>query len=109
MQKVTRFLHKLADVLDDVLAYILTIVGILASNYLADMKTHEAINIQLDWWRIGLSAVIALMVVGKSEQLDGDGEMKSKSREGRKKRFLIRMANALSQGITWSVLLNLGA
>jgi hypothetical protein len=99
MNKIKKFWVKLFDILDDVLAYILTIIGILCSNYLPLLRTNQKIDITIDWWRVALAAIVALMIIGKEESLDVDenGDTK-KAREGRKKRFLMRMVNALAQG-----------
>jgi hypothetical protein len=108
MGKLKKFWLQLFYMLDDFLAYILTIVGILCSNYLPLLKTNSRIDIAMDWWRIGLASVVALLVIGKQESLDIDenGSI-DKSRTGRKKRFTIRMINALSQGIMWATFINL--
>ena len=110
MAKLKKFFFWLADVLDDVLAYILTMIGILASNYLPLLKSMDSITVDVGIWKIILSAIIALMIVGKGEQLDGTvSEEKVKSKAGRKKRFLLRMSNALAQGVMWSQLINAAA
>ena len=108
MGKLKKFWLKLFDILDDIMAYILTIIGILCSNYLPLLKTNGKIDIIVDWWRIGLAAIVALLVIGKQESLDMDENGSTdKSKSGRKKRFTIRMINALSQGIMWAAFINL--
>lgn len=110
MTKFKRFCNGLFDLLDDVLAYILTIVGILCSNYLPLLKTNGHIDVQLDWWRVGLSAIVALLIIGKEEQLSPDESGSTdKSRVGRKKRFTMRMINALAQGVMWSQLISIAS
>ena len=102
-----KIFKTLFDILDDVLAYVLTVVGIIASNYINAMKTGEEITVDIGLWKIVLSAIIALMIVGKGEQLDGEKENeKALSKAGRKKRFWARMSNALSQGVMWSMFIN---
>jgi len=110
MGKLKKFWQKTIDVLDDFLAYLLTIIGILISNYIPLLKTTNIINIQMDWFRVGISAIIALMIIAKQEtlELDETGN-KEKSKLGRKKRFSIRMFNALSQGIAWSTMINMAS
>ncbi len=108
MGKLKKFWHNTLDILDDFLAYILTVVGILCSNYLPLLKTNQPIDITIDWWRIGLSAIVALLIIGKQENLDVDSEGDTKkSREGRRKRFSLRMINALAQGIMWNQIIQL--
>jgi hypothetical protein len=105
MAKLSRFLHKLADVLDDVLAYILTVAGIIASNYLPIFQRNEPLDIQVGWYKLALAALIAFVIVGRGEHLDADEDgTKTRSRIGRRKRFWSRMANAVSQGFMWAQL-----
>jgi hypothetical protein len=91
-----------AEALDDVLAYILTVVGILASSYLPLLAGTGKIEVVVDYWRLGLSAVVALLIVGKQEQLDAPPDNRVAARAGRKKRFGHRMSNALAQGMMWA-------
>jgi len=110
MAKWRAFWKKFFDVLDDFLAYALTIIGIVAANYIPLLKTQAVIHIEVDWWRLAISAIVALMIVGKQEVLDTDenGD-KTKSREGRKKRFSFRMFNALAQGMAWQQLIDMAS
>ena len=110
MAKIKTFFKWLIDALDDVLAYVLTVVGIMASTYLPMLKTGEPINVDIGVWKIALSAIVALMIVGKGEHLETDesGD-KAKSKAGRKKRFWTRMSNALAQGVMWSQIMNMAS
>jgi len=108
MGKLKKIWYKVFDVLDDILAYILTVIGILASNYLPLLKTNDPIDISITWWRVGLAAIMALLVIGKQESLDMDENGSTeKARAGRRKRFSTRMVNALAQGVMWSQLISL--
>lgn len=108
--KLKKFWNWLFDILDDILAYILTIVGILASTYIPLLKTKGTIEIEIDWGRIVISAIVALMIIGQQETLESDeAGSKVKSKEGRKKRFGARMINALSQGVMWNQIIQLAA
>jgi hypothetical protein len=110
MSKFKQFWRNLFDVLDDILAYILTIIGIMVANYIPLLKTTGTIQVEADWWRIAISAIVALMIVGKQEKLDADeAGSTTKSREGRKNRFTIRMFNALSQGIAWQTMIDMAS
>ena len=110
MAKLKTFFKWLGDILDDILAYVLTVVGILASAYLPLLKSGEAINVDLGIWKLALSAIVALMIVGTGEQLDDNDIIdKAKSKAGRKKRFWQRMSNALAQGVMWSQIMNMAA
>jgi hypothetical protein len=110
MSKFKLFWRNVFDVLDDILAYILTIIGIMVANYIPLLKTTGTIQIEADWWRLGISAIVALMIVGKQEKLEADeGGSTVKAREGRKNRFTIRMFNALSQGIAWQTMIDMAS
>ena len=108
MAKLKSFFKWLGDILDDVLAYILTAVGILFSNIMPLMQGSETFDMDLGKWRIIGSLIIALIVVGKQEQLPTEKETFAKAREGRRKNFWYRMSYALSQGFMWSALVNMG-
>jgi hypothetical protein len=108
MGKIKKFWLNVFDILDDVLAYFLTIVGILSSTYIPMLQEEGDINIQINYGRIIVSAVVALLIISKQEKLDEDEDgSKDKSKAGRKKRFLIRMANALGQGVLWATFMKL--
>jgi hypothetical protein len=110
MSKFKKAWNGFIDIVDDFLAYILTIIGIMLSNYLPLLKTTGTINIQADWWRIGISAMVALLIIGKQEALaiDENGST-DKAKEGRKKKFSIRMFNALSNGMAWAQLIDMAS
>jgi hypothetical protein len=110
MSKIKASWNKFIDVVDDFLAYILTIVGIVISNYLPLLKTTGTIHIEADWWRLGISAVVALMLIGRQEALVADENGSTdKAKAGRKKKFSLRMFNALSQGMAWAQLIDMAS
>jgi hypothetical protein len=98
---------RFVDVVDDFLAYIMTMAGILASNYIPLLKTGGMIDIKLGWGRIVLAAIVALLVVGKQEYIPNKGDTAVAARAGRKSNFIMRMANALAQGMMWSQIVQL--
>jgi hypothetical protein len=107
---MNKFWGKVFDILDDILAYILTVIGIVISAYIPLLKSTGVINLQIDWWRLGISAIVALIIIGRQEKLDADENgSKAKSKEGRKKNFGYRMTNALSQGMMWSQIISLAS
>ena len=107
---MTRFLSRFIDVADDMLAYVLTIIGILLSNYLPMLKSTGRIDVAVDPWRIGISAVVAILIVGRQEKMTPDETGNTeKARAGRRKNFGPRMVNALSQGIAWNQIVQLSA
>jgi hypothetical protein len=110
MSKIKKAWGMFVDLTDDFLAYVLTIIGIMLSNYLPLLKTTGTIDIKADWWRMGISAMVALLIIGKQESLaiDENGST-DKAKEGRKKKFSIRMFNALSNGISWATLIDMAS
>jgi hypothetical protein len=110
MSKIKASWNKFIDVVDDFLAYILTILGIMISNYLPLLKTSGTIHIETDWWRLGISAIVALMLIGRQETLvaDENGSI-DKAKAGRKKKFSLRMFNALSMGMAWAQLIDMAS
>lgn len=104
---MSRAWARALDVADDLAAYVLTIVGILISNYLPLLKETGAIDVRLDVWRVGIAAIVALLVVTRQEALDPAD--KEGSRKGRRRNFSLRMANALSHGIAWDQIMQLAS
>ena len=110
MSKIKISWNKFVDIVDGFLAYILTIIGIMLSNYLPLLKTTGTINIQADWWRMAISAMVALLIIGKQETLSADENGSTeKAKAGRKKKFSLRMFNALSQGMAWAQLIDMAS
>jgi threonine dehydrogenase-like Zn-dependent dehydrogenase len=99
----------MADWADDVLAYVLTIAGILLSNGLSMLKTNDVIVLDMSPMRLVLASIVALMVVIRQESMPNEPQSKAQAREGRRKHFGVRMGNAIAQGFMWSQLMNLGA
>ena len=99
---------KVIDIVDDVFAYLCTMVGVLASAYLPALRSGEDIIMKISWWKLALAAVVALMIVAQQEMITPDetGSV-SKNREARRKNAWKRIFNSLSQGMMWNQLLNL--
>jgi hypothetical protein len=104
MKKMRAVLTWLADILDDVLAYALTIIGILFANYVPMLKGTGTINLKIEMGRILVAAVVALIIIGKQEYLPNSN---ADTRAGRRKNFVQRMVNALSQGIAWDTIIGM--
>ena len=103
MKKMKAFLAWLADVADDFLAYVLTVIGILCSAYIPVLKAGGPIVFDLGAGKIFLAAVVALLLVGKAEYVSDSLEAKA----GRRRNFVSRMVNALSQGVAWATIVQL--
>jgi hypothetical protein len=107
MAKLKSFFKLIGDVLDDVLAYILTVVGILLSNALPLMKSNEPFTLDIGAVRIVVALLVAFLFVTDQESLGvKDAEGKAIAKSGRRKNFRKRMANALSQGFMWAQIMN---
>lgn len=103
-----RFFKWIADIADDVLAYILTVVGILFSNAIPMLKTNEPLTIDIGVMRIVAACIVALLFIKDQEKLIADESgSKALSKAGRKKNFRTRMTNALAQGFMWSQVMNM--
>lgn len=108
MAKLKKFFSWLADILDDVLAYILTVVGILFSNAVPLLKSNEPLDLDMGTMRIVAACIVAILFVSNQESVgEVEGETKAKAKEGRRKNFKKRMINALSQGFMWSQVMNM--
>lgn len=101
------FFVKVIDVLDDILAYVLTIVGIVFSNYIPLLKTNQTIDLNLSLGRIVVAAIVALIIVGRQEYIPIKGD-NAEARAGRRRNFTMRMVNALMQGIAWNEVMKIG-
>jgi hypothetical protein len=104
MKKMKAFMKWVVDVSDDFLAYLLTVAGILLSNYIPLLKSGAPIKISIETGRIVLAAAVAILIVVKQETITGNS---LEAKAGRKKNFVNRMMNALSQGVMWATLVQL--
>ena len=108
MAKIKSFFKWLGDILDDVFAYILTVVGILFSNVIPLLKTNEPFTLDIGTMRIVAACVVALLFVNEQENIAAvEGDNKLKAKEGKRKNFRKRMTNALAQGFMWSQVMNM--
>lgn len=93
------------DFFDSFLAYIMTIIGILFSAYLPLFATGTLDTLKIKIPNLVVSAVVALVVIGKREYVPGDNEL---ARAGKRKNFLKRMGDAVAYGMMWSQIINIG-
>lgn len=108
MAKLKKFFAWLGDILDDILAYVLTVVGILFSNAVPMLKANEPIVLDFGLLRIVVAMIVALLFVSDQETLGKiDGETKAVAKQGRRKNFRKRMTNALAQGVMWAQIMNM--
>jgi hypothetical protein len=105
MSKLKGLWYKVFDVLDDILAYLITIAGILSSTYIPMLKTGEAIDIRLNYGRLIIAGIVALLIIAKQEHISGEDT--AKARAGRRSNFATRMLNALAQGVMWVQIIQL--
>ena len=100
------------DVADDVLAYCLTVAGILAANYIPLLQSGQPINIDLGLGRVIIAGLVGLVLVGYQEQkgiVGADADTAAKVRAGKRANFKIRMINALMHGVAWPSILKIVA
>lgn len=108
MTKLKKFFAWLGDILDDVFAYVLTVVGILFSNAVPMLKANEPIVLDFGLLRIVVAMIVALLFVSDQETLGKiEGETKTVAKQGRRKNFRKRMTNALAQGVMWAQIMNM--
>ena len=93
-------MSKIIDAIDGFCAYVFTLIGVLAAQYLPAFRSGDTINLAISWQRIALGAIVAMVVIGSQERIVG--EDKTMAKAGRRKRFGYRMVNALAQGLAWS-------
>jgi hypothetical protein len=74
-------------------AYLFCLIGVAASRYIPDFKAGVEPEIVFSWFRLAMSALVALIVFGGFD-LPGD-------KAGKRKAFLRRIVFALSQGFMW--------
>ena len=79
--------------------YLATLVGIVLSQYAPLLLSHERIDTAFDWFRLGISCLIAFYLVAGQEE-GGD-------EEGKRKHLKRRIANALAHGIAWNSILGI--
>lgn len=103
-----KFIKWFVDIIDDVLAYVLTVIGILFSNAIPLLKSNEPFSLDIGAMRIIAACIVALLFVTNQEKLTADETgSKAIAKQGRKKNFKARMINALSQGFMWSQVMNM--
>lgn len=90
----------LAEAWDDVLVYVLTLLGVLMAQFLPMLKGSADFDIAINGPRLVVASVVALYLVLQDEDPKGDPIAK-KGKKGAIKR---RMSAALTQGFTWSTL-----
>jgi hypothetical protein len=96
MSKVRLLLRRLGDWLDPWVMYAFTLVGVLVSSYIPELKTKTHISIELDTARILIAGIVALVVTRWDEgKVDGEHKI------GRRNNFKKRMVRALVMGIGW--------
>ena len=82
MAKIKNFFRAVGDVLDDVLAYVLTVIGILFSNVVPLLKSNEPLSIDIGAMRIVAACIVAILFVSNQESVhEADGETKAKAKE----------------------------
>ncbi len=94
-----KFWKSIFNVLDDVLAYVLTLLCVIFSNVVSALQTKEVLFVDISLVRIIGSALVELLLTLWQEYNKPDETgSKEKSKEGKKKHFLKRMIYAMLFG-----------
>ncbi len=87
------------QLVESVLAYVLTVVGILLSAYVPMLKSSGHIDVRLNWWRVVIAALVAVLVVAAQESDERRGSKRHKTWN--------KMANALAHGVAWAQIMSM--
>ena len=88
---------------DDILVYLVTLLGVITSQYIPAFKAHEAFDISTRWANFAVGAVIALWVVLRSE-VASFGVDPIVVKKGKRDNLARRLEHALGQGMIWATL-----
>jgi uncharacterized RDD family membrane protein YckC len=99
-----RLFRQIADVAQDIGAYVLTVAGILSANYLPLLESGQPIVLNLGLGRVIVAGIVALLLVAWQEQKDAG---KEGATDGKRKNWKLRMVNALAHGLAWPTILKL--
>lgn len=91
------------EIWDDILVYLVTLLGVLVSQYLPVFKTGQAFDISTKVGPLIIGAVIALSFVLKDEEIP-QGADKTAARHGKRVNLRRRLSAGLSQGMMWATL-----
>jgi len=94
------FHRWLSETWDDVLVYVLTLLGVIMAQFLPALKSSADFDLTVTGPRVLVASVVALWLVLQDEDTKGDAIAK----KGKKANLKRRLSAALTQGFTWSTL-----
>jgi len=94
------FHRWLSETWDDVLVYILTLLGVIMAQFLPMLKSSDDFDLTVTGPRVLVASVVALWLVLQDEDTKGDAIAKKGKKANLKRRF----ASAMTSGFTWSTL-----
>ena len=99
MDKIKKFWKAVYNLLDDVLAFILTLACTMFASIVPLLNSGEKLVVDLSWPRLIGSALVAFLLTLWQEYNKPDEEGSTiKSKEGKRKHFLKRMIYAMIFG-----------
>lgn len=87
--------EKLLGGLDTSAMYVFSLMGVLLSKYIPQLREGSEILIDISWGQFLVSLLVAFMMLSAAEQLGGSDSA------GKRKRFLWRAIAAVSYGSFW--------
>lgn len=94
-----KFWKSVFNILDDVLAYVLTLLCVIFASIIPLLGTNQTLKVDTGIVRIVGSALVALLLTLWQEYNKPDDEgSRAKSKEGKKKHFIKRMIYAMLFG-----------
>jgi len=97
MTKLTKWL---SEAWDDVLVYVLTLLGVIMAQFLPYLKSVNDFDITVTGPRVLVASVVALWLVLQDEDTKGDPIAKRGKKAALKRRF----SGAMTSGFSWSTL-----
>lgn len=97
MTKLTKWL---SEAWDDVLVYVLTLLGVIMAQFLPYLKSSTDFDLTVTGPRVVVASVVALWLVLQDEDTKGDPVAKKSKKLALKRRF----SSAMTNGFTWSTL-----
>lgn len=89
------------DVWDDVLVYLITLLGVLASEYIKMFKSGSDFQIDVKFPQLAIASVIALLFVLQAEN-DNPGVTKEQAKKGKRLNLRRRLSLGLLHGMVWT-------
>lgn len=90
---------------DDILVYLVTLGGVLLTQFLPAFKSGQVVNLGLHLGNVVIAGFIALMFVLQDENSNA-GVSPEVARSGKKKNLRRRLSHGIAQGISWATIIS---